>query len=119
MSADLLHFLGLIEVLGNGKSIPNGHVATNTVNPCAKLQRCVLSVTFNPERRRIKPNTKCGGLTAVCDAVSLVVFFPMFRTIVLPSSSMPENEDNMVSRKVGHYRTSDTASHATRSELSK
>jgi hypothetical protein len=119
MSTDLLLLWGLIGLLGNRKSMPNRQVATNNVHPCAKHQTCVLSVTSNPERRKIKPNTKFGVLTAVCDAVSLVLCFPMFRTIVLPSSSGPEDEGNKIHRKVGHYRTRDTASHATRGEHSK
>jgi hypothetical protein len=111
MSKDLLRLWGLIGSLGNRKSMPNGQVATNTVLPCAKLQTCVLSVTSNPERRKIKPNTKFGGLTAVCDAVSLVVCFPMFRTIVLPPSSGPEG--NTI------YRNVWTAGPATRHHMSR
>jgi len=99
--------------------MPNGQMATNIVQPCAKLQTCVLSVTSNYERRRIKLNTKFGGLTAVYDAVSLVVCFRMFRLIVLPSPSGSEDDGTAIYRNVGHYRTSDTASHATRSEFSK
>jgi hypothetical protein len=120
MSTDLLRLLGLIGSLGNKKkSMPNGQVATNIIHPYAKLQTCVLSATSNPERRRINPNTKFGVLTAVCEAVSLVVCFPMFRAIVLLSSSRPEDEGNTIYRKAGQYRNSDTASYASRSEHSK
>jgi hypothetical protein len=93
--------------------MPNGQVATNTVQPCAKLQKCVLLVISNPERKRIRPNTKFGGPTAVCDAVSLVVCFRMFRPIVVSSSSGPEDEGNTIYR---NYRAGDMASHATRSK---
>ena len=101
MSTNLLHLWGLTELLGNRKSMPKGQVATNTVLPCAKIQTCVLSVTSNTERRRIRLNIKFGGLTAVRDDVSLVVCFPMFRMIVLPSSSGPEDEDSTIYRNVG------------------
>jgi hypothetical protein len=60
------------------------------------------------------PSTAFGGLTEVCDAVSLVEF----RTTVVSSSSESEVEGSTIFRNVDNYWPSDTTSHLMLSEHS-